>query len=513
MEPLVYRLDQLDGFAFEEVVAQVFRRLGYAVENTQGTSDQGRDLVIRKGTEIAVVECKHQKGSVGRPVLQKLHSAAATYAGAAKAFLVTSGSIATTVHQYAREVNSSSHIQIELWDFRELSTRARSVSVFLAGPQQGTATVYSPGWSTPDQARDEFWRQHLGPLQLAPRPLNSSVNLPMPTTQLVPAVSVSYSVDRTFRSATYVLHQARAEGLLVVPINPAAATDEELKFWAGCRFGQTVERAPDGKPVESLFGIDLQTYQEKVAAVVAGRLSRNVVYTGRNNRTYSAYCEVKPSDVLTAAKPVIVARHKVEFALGPRTYGLSVADGGPAGRRITAGAGFEYGIQPIVTGRGLVCNDCGTVAPSEGPAAGVRCASCQKTLCSKHQWKWPGRLGHQKPRLCADCYRRRDPAADSLAAPRALRSLGGAILLALVPGVSLLIGRRILAGLLLLAATAAVAGLVALRFPLPVFDLALSPRALLPLVGISALITVPWSFRIRRYNVDMRVLASYRAPW
>ena len=76
-------LDELSGFEFEDVMADVFRNLGYEnVRQASKTADEGRDLLMEEVVDGrrrgVVVECKHT-GTVGRPVVQKLHSAIATY--------------------------------------------------------------------------------------------------------------------------------------------------------------------------------------------------------------------------------------------------------------------------------------------------------------------------------------------------------------------------------------------------------------------------------------------------
>ena len=75
-------LDSLNGFEFEDLCARIYQRLGYEVTNIQATGDEGRDLILKhSGTgEVIVAECKHWPGkTVGRLIVQKLHSAMLTY--------------------------------------------------------------------------------------------------------------------------------------------------------------------------------------------------------------------------------------------------------------------------------------------------------------------------------------------------------------------------------------------------------------------------------------------------
>ncbi|MDE3016477.1 MAG: restriction endonuclease, partial [Pseudomonadota bacterium] len=77
---------------FEDEIAKMFERLGYKVEQTPYTNDYGRDAILTKGDEKAIVECKRygEKQTSGRPDLQKFY-AAIMDDKAQKGFFVTSG--------------------------------------------------------------------------------------------------------------------------------------------------------------------------------------------------------------------------------------------------------------------------------------------------------------------------------------------------------------------------------------------------------------------------------------
>ena len=61
-ERLINQLALIDGFQFEQLVAQVYRKQGYAVSRRGGANpDGGIDLVIEKGGTRTAVQCKHWK--------------------------------------------------------------------------------------------------------------------------------------------------------------------------------------------------------------------------------------------------------------------------------------------------------------------------------------------------------------------------------------------------------------------------------------------------------------------
>ena len=103
-------LDELSGFEFEDVMEDVFRNLGYeSVRQASRTADEGRDIIMEETVDgqprAVIVECKHTE-SVGRPVVQKLHSAVATfeYDGPKRGMVATTGRFTCPATEYAEEL-------------------------------------------------------------------------------------------------------------------------------------------------------------------------------------------------------------------------------------------------------------------------------------------------------------------------------------------------------------------------------------------------------------------------
>ena len=99
-------LDDLSGFEFEDLMEDVFRNLRYEnVRQAERTADEGRDVLMEEvvdGEQRAiVVECKHT-GTDGRPVVQKLHSAIATFDfdGPKRGMVVTTGRFTNPTEEY-----------------------------------------------------------------------------------------------------------------------------------------------------------------------------------------------------------------------------------------------------------------------------------------------------------------------------------------------------------------------------------------------------------------------------
>jgi restriction system protein len=117
---------------FEMLVGEAFRLEGYTVqERLQGGPDGGVDIVLRKGSEKYLVQCKQWRAlKVGVVTLRELYGVMAA-SGAAGGFVVTSGRFTDEALQFASGRN------VELIDGGRLFAmirRVRATRPSAAGP-------------------------------------------------------------------------------------------------------------------------------------------------------------------------------------------------------------------------------------------------------------------------------------------------------------------------------------------------------------------------------------------
>ncbi|RDK06243.1 restriction endonuclease [Cupriavidus lacunae] len=95
-------LRQMTWRDFEQLVGEVFRMRGYAVAETGGGgADGGIDLRLRKGNELALVQCKQWRAyKVPVAVVRELYGVM-TAQGAAQGFVVTSGQFTADARAFA----------------------------------------------------------------------------------------------------------------------------------------------------------------------------------------------------------------------------------------------------------------------------------------------------------------------------------------------------------------------------------------------------------------------------
>lgn len=68
-------IDTLSGFDFEKFAAEYFKLLGYKTELTQGSHDNGADILARKDNIMLCVEAKRRSKKINRHVVLSVHYA------------------------------------------------------------------------------------------------------------------------------------------------------------------------------------------------------------------------------------------------------------------------------------------------------------------------------------------------------------------------------------------------------------------------------------------------------
>jgi hypothetical protein len=75
----IYAIDAMDGFAFEDFLVQLFTTLGYSVQTTRRTGDQGADLFAEQFGRKIVIQAKNYSGNVSNSAVQQVLGAKQFY--------------------------------------------------------------------------------------------------------------------------------------------------------------------------------------------------------------------------------------------------------------------------------------------------------------------------------------------------------------------------------------------------------------------------------------------------
>lgn len=86
----VDEIEHLNGFQFEELIGELFRKAGCKVTVTKKSGDQGADIIVEKDGVSTAIQTKKYAGSVGNTAVQEV-VAAMKYYDCDKAMVITTG--------------------------------------------------------------------------------------------------------------------------------------------------------------------------------------------------------------------------------------------------------------------------------------------------------------------------------------------------------------------------------------------------------------------------------------
>ena len=372
-------LDELSGFEFEDVMEDVFRNLGYEnVRQAEKTADEGRDVMMEEvvdGTRRAiVVECKHTD-AVGRPVVQKLHSAIATFEfdGPKRGMVVTTGRFTGPAEEYAERLRRNDDpYPVELIDGEDLRGIADAIGLDL---YNGRIEILC----------DETLRPH-DPAAAVDAPVTEAfrdvenidaTELPAPYSEVEfrPVVAVTARTDAVFETSVGVIHRIDDRTRFVVHAergHPQVADADVASLVAenshatvaldGDRFGEVFDAVEERR-----FGQTQTGYKEWAVDRLREHHTTTVSYTGDNNVTYTRTCEPNRSDIsVQSIDPVYLPEVRQTTELREYTYPYEYYAAGPS--RVTREDGIRRCVHcgaDGVDGAYTYCANCGAIACSD----------------------------------------------------------------------------------------------------------------------------------------------------
>ena len=302
-------LDDLSGFEFEDVMEDVFRNLGYEnVRQGKKTADKGRDILMEEvidGTRRGVVvECKHT-GAVGRPVIQKLHSAIATFNfdGPKRGMVVTTGRFTNPAQEYTDELRQRDDPHpVELIDGEDLREIADDIGLDLYNGRieilcDETLRPYNAAADVDAPVREAF--RDIENIAAA------ELSTPHSRVQFRPVVTVTANTNAVFETSVGVIHRINDRTRFVVHAGrgyPQVADDtvaalvtENLHATIDLDAEQFAQLFDDVD--KRRFGQTQTEYKEWAVDRLQDYHTTTVTYTGDNNVTYNKTCEPNLSDI------------------------------------------------------------------------------------------------------------------------------------------------------------------------------------------------------------------------
>ena len=392
-------LDVLDGSEFEKLCERIFEKLRYGrVENIQDTSDMGRDLLIHTNEGLIVVECKHHPhGSIGRPVVQKLHSAVIS-SKAIKGILITTGKISTQAIEHAKNLAPP----IELIDGNiliDLASQA-GVDLFFEGKRH---TVLTYPISSIGKLQTKLDRFFIDGFKSYPKKASELLGIRNRELTMQASYIIRYDVNATFETSVGIIHEEKVkDGVIVID-------GKEGKIFRG-EIAKHLKLAPllsydgyrykDSILKKESFHIDANTLKKLSKEHISNAHTKNVTYWGRNNRRYTKLCVPRERDIFVSdVKQVYIPFQQINLQALKEKYDMVVVENPE--NLLCYTKMFDCSIcRGYIKDNRVLCNSCGAIAHDKSilDSHSFECKICGKTLCRKCTYN----LGFRK-KACKEC--------------------------------------------------------------------------------------------------------------
>ena len=389
----IVNLESIDGFEFEQLCAKIFEKTGWGkVETLGGIADGGRDIIITAPDGAkTVVECKHyMKSTVGRPIIQKLHSAVIT-THAQMGILINTGKFTAEAVEHAK-VLAGQHHRIELYDLQKLAEIADG-----AGIRFGNNV---PILTYPIRGADELAGMVLQDASIKSRPKTvlDMFAASIDSIELRACWLANITIRQDFKTSAGVIHSINEHGASYL------FDDADGKMLDSFN-GEPLEEMPadlDGLAVRAgRFQRDAREMKGAMTSSLISKYTKRVKYATRNNRKYEKKCApAKKNVTLNHVQKVYVPAYSMTFKAMGREYrvgavtknaGIAIQGVGLRGCMICGEAASDA----------MLCNDCGNITHG-GQQHGFECHRCEKTVC-RTCVQYARRMLFSKRHFCSDC--------------------------------------------------------------------------------------------------------------
>jgi restriction endonuclease Mrr len=373
-------LNNHHGFEFEVLVEELFHNLGYvSVCQAEQTDNDGQHLVMEEeinGTRRAIiVKCQH-RGTIGQQVIQKLHSAIATFDfnGPKRGIIVTNGRFTNSAQEYADRLqqNGNPH-PIELLNGRDLREIADEVGLDIS---QGRIEILREKSLHPYDPIEDVDLA----VQKAFRDIENieAADLPAPNSlvTLRPVVIITADTNVVFETFMGITHQINDRTRFVVHAehgHPKLA-DNDVATLVTENFHAAVEVDTErftevfDDVDERRFGQTKTEYKEWAVDRLQDHHNTMILYTGDNHASYNKICEPNQSDIsVQSIEPVYL----------------------PIIRNIIELQGYSYPYEYYAAGSSQVTSEDGIHRCVHCDTSGVEetytyCPNCGAIACDSH---------------------------------------------------------------------------------------------------------------------------------
>ena len=390
-------LKNTDPFEFEDLCSRILQKAGWGtVETLGGVADKGRDIIVTRpnGYKI-VVECKHYpKSTVGRPVIQKLHSAVLT-TRAKHGIVITTGKFSKAAVEHARTLTES-HLKMELYDMPKLVELAASAGIRFSDVDAGL-------FSYPMLEASGLKRTILNTkIHSYPTKISDMIHVKSVSRSLFASYLVSVDVVQDFKTSIGTIYSIDERGMYYLF---DASTGELFNIDRSTidftHLEEFHEQSAEYNVRKTDFKIDMTTLKDRIFDEAISEHTKRVVYQGKTRRKYEKVCtpgkrSIMIKDVKQVFMPIENAvlsalRHEYKYAAMHNHKYVMISNNGLR----------MCGICKKDTDSRQICNECGMIT-HRGKSHGFTCHVCDKTVCRRCV-SYQSRFLFFKRNFCSDC--------------------------------------------------------------------------------------------------------------
>ena len=398
-------LDDMDGFGFEQLCERIFHRSNWGdVRRIGNVADGGRDLIINQPDgESIVVECKHQpNSSIGRPIVQKLHSAVIS-SHAARGIIITTGKYSDEAIQHAKLLSKKT--PIELFDRYRLIALAQKAGIKIVIGSHNSTIFCFPA-SDMVEIRDRISAK-IGSFKSHPRTAQELIQI-IPNNFTLDAVYVvSAGIHQDFSTSVGRIHSVHEDDIrfIVNAQDGYILQDRESEFLRDTVLTDSTKipaMTRENKRTNFLLGVT--TLKSKATDHIIRKFTAKISYKGRNNVSYTKTCTPGPRSIqINDIKQVFLPRHDLSLNFLKSEYSCLLIQNN---HDVMIDSDL-YGCKICgedTEGSVLLCNACGSTAhrPKSFGSHSFICGNCKKTIC-KNCTFWFRKFLFFKRILCEDC--------------------------------------------------------------------------------------------------------------
>ena len=334
-----------------------------------------------------VVECKHHKGRIGRPEVQKLHSAVVTEK-AKNGIIVSTGGFADNAMEYANGLK----VKIELYDANKLAEIAQTVGIKIVMSGKDLQTYTFPLLDAKD-----LENKFSGFLTLFE-------SKPVPAKNLFKIIKQDIVYTATYESIVNINEDFHTDGGLDYQIHKNnsthffTASGKMLSIYRRYipTHNSSIVFKKTTNPATQHFGFNLddKTIRSEIKQQIIEENTEVVKYSAKKiQKEYSKTCKPKDSSVeITDIKKIMLPYYALKFNFLQTQYScelletkmkLNIIDTDLFNCKICRGTINDTAKGHETVALPFLCNSCGVIAhnPSEKTNCSHLCEICGKTIC------------------------------------------------------------------------------------------------------------------------------------